>query len=182
MMKSSGIPLDKSGATESESLKDALSSFMQATFTKQLSEQQKAYRAWYSANGDFEHRHTCGLYLNTKVGQNKPPALIVYLDTNAIMQDFTTNKDIYLIRLQNIGFEVSDIQFRLSKEPKKQSAPQKIEDLKQNQETLVTDKVDLTDEEILWAQEMAQRAPEAIRENVYKAIIASVARQRLKNT
>lgn len=187
---------------------EALQSFMQNSFDKKLSLQQKANRAWYSANGAFEHRHTCGVFLKQDDNQQKPPVLYVYLDNNAIMQDFTTNKDIYLIRLHHAGFELSDIQFRLSKTQKHKSAGTDAQigsaagqtgdaaigtELPNSSSSRQADKNEVPQalssleameaylgaEEVARAQEKVSVVPLELREKLYRAMIASLVRQRI---
>lgn len=90
-----------------------VSSYLSGSLGRELSANQRAARAWYGVCLERERNHTCGVFL--KEEDDKLPLLVVYLDTNVIMQDFSTNKEIYLLRLESIGFPVSDIHFRLSK-------------------------------------------------------------------
>lgn len=80
-----------------------------------LSGSQAAAHAWFEVNGDSERRHTCGVYLRASRIAGEDPVLGVYVDTNARLTDFRTNKDLYLSRLANSGFRVSDVEFRLSR-------------------------------------------------------------------
>ncbi|MDD5799986.1 MAG: hypothetical protein PUD09_05025 [Coriobacteriales bacterium] len=80
-----------------------------------LSLNQQAARAWYSCNGDTERRHTTGVYLRRGRGANSAPVLGVYVDSHAYLNDFSAQKDLYLSRLAYFGFQVSGIEFRLSK-------------------------------------------------------------------
>ena len=82
-----------------------------------MSMQARASAAWWQANGDLEHRHTQGIYV--KEFKTKAPVLYVYIDTSALLQDFTTNKELYLARLANRGFAASDIKFQLSRKGRK---------------------------------------------------------------
>lgn len=99
-----------------------MGSLMGDGMSRKLSDSQRAARAWYAANGDLEHRHTCGVFLKEGVRKGESPTLFVYIDSSSMLQDFTTNRDIYLIRLAHNGFDVADIQFRLSKTRKKSSS------------------------------------------------------------
>lgn len=99
-------------------LKSMMDGYMQGPVSQGLDITKRAGRAWWQANGDLERRHTQGLYV--KELKTKAPVLHVYIDTSSLLQDFTTNKELYLARLANRGFEVSDIKFHLSR--KKRSA------------------------------------------------------------
>lgn len=81
-----------------------------------MSDAQAAARAWYACNGDLEHRHTTGVYVRQARGPQAAPVLGVYVDTHACLNDFSMRKDIYLTRLAFAGFEVSGIEFRLSRQ------------------------------------------------------------------
>ncbi|WP_051353706.1 hypothetical protein [Atopobium fossor] len=145
-----------------------------------LSDNQKAYRAWFSANGKFEQAHTCGVFLKDMSTQKCAPVLYVYLDKSGILQDFTTNKEIYLIRLTHIGFEVSDIQFRLSKYPKHSLKTDGV-DIK----TSVSDKPSLqpaTIQQKNQAEQMTKNLSEPLKTKVYNAIISSMRRQTSKDS
>lgn len=80
-----------------------------------LSRNQLAARAWYSCNGDMERRHTTGVYLRAGRNPSAAPVMGVYVDSHAYMQNFLANRDLYLSRLAFYGFQVSGIEFRLSK-------------------------------------------------------------------
>lgn len=80
-----------------------------------LSNTQRATKCWYEANGKKEERHTCGVWLKEPTGGETLPTLVVYIDSNVIMQDFVTNHEIYKLRLERVGLHVKEVQFRLSK-------------------------------------------------------------------
>lgn len=90
-----------------------LRGYMSGSMKRSMSMQARASAAWWQANGDLEHRHTQGIYV--KEFKTKAPVLYVYIDTSALLQDFTTNKELYLARLANRGFAASDIKFQLSR-------------------------------------------------------------------
>ncbi|MGN0084974.1 MAG: hypothetical protein ACI38S_05235, partial [Atopobiaceae bacterium] len=94
-----------------------LRGYMSGSMKRGMSMQARASAAWWQANGDLEHRHTQGIYV--KEFKTKAPVLYVYIDTSALLQDFTTNKELYLARLANRGFAASDIKFQLSRKGRK---------------------------------------------------------------
>ena len=137
-----------------------------------------AGRAWHQANGDFEHRHTCGVFLKDMSEQGLEPILFVYIDSNVIMQDFTTNREVYLLRLRNIGFAVSDVQFRLSKYKRPRAAEKGAASPAATKPALP----EATAAEIAWAQGATAKLPDGLREKVCKAMISSARRQRAKGS
>ena len=137
-----------------------------------------ASRVWYAANGDFEHRHTVGVFLKEDPKGN-PPTLVVYTDTNAIIQDFSANKEIYIARLANQDFFVSDIRFRLSKYRKKNpGSKRRSENLPEGfgpdytPEDL-TEGITLTPEELEDIAQSVEKLPESLRETVFQARVSS---------
>lgn len=137
-----------------------------------------AAKVWYAANGDFEHRHTVGVFLKEDPKGN-PPTLVVYTDTNAIIQDFSANKEIYIARLANQDFFVSDIRFRLSKYRKKRAdATRRSENLPKGfgpdyiPEDL-TEGIELTEEELEDIAQSVEKLPEPLRETVFRARVSS---------
>ena len=117
---------------------------MTARTRRELSLQQQARNAWWKATGDKEHTHTTGVFLIapkhtpqksishlTASHSRKPSSLssacklCIYLDNELLVVDFSVNKELYLIRLEALGFPVQDIMFKISHLPKPaQKAPQ----------------------------------------------------------
>ncbi|MDY4522642.1 MAG: hypothetical protein SPD80_03495 [Atopobium sp.] len=143
-----------------------------------LSDTQKAYRAWFGANGKFEQTHTCGIFLKDMAAQNRLPILYVYIDNPGILQDFTTNKEIYLVRLAHFGFEVSDIQFKLSRYPKRHKA----DDSEKKQLSPEGPLQEVTQEQKNKANELTKHLSEPLKTKVYDAIISSMRRQMSKDS
>lgn len=110
----------KSAATEAngQPISELISEVVGGRMAGRLSRNQRAAHAWFSANGDVERAHTCGVYLKRQTRQGMAPVLGVYVDSPSRVTDFRINKELYLARLANAGFEVSDIDFRLSRKPK----------------------------------------------------------------
>ena len=78
----------------------------------------RAGRAWFSVNGDIERAHTCGVYVKEPSGRQQLPTLVVYVDSRARVTDFTANREIYRVRLENAGLSFAEIVFRESKRPR----------------------------------------------------------------
>ena len=80
---------------------------------------RRVQRVWLTVNGDIEREHTMGIYLREgKAGET----LIVYVDSQALVQDFTVNRHLYLGRMAMAGVELADIQFRRSRYRRKKPA------------------------------------------------------------
>lgn len=170
---------NNNGSKNSESsLKDVLTDLYTSSLAKNLSKTQQAYKVWFSVNGRFEKNHTCGLFLKEDEHRHSDPILIVYIDKHTILQDFTTNKEIYLVRLAHAGFMLSDIQFKLSKMPKKIN---KDEVKKENiQKNVIAPKP--TEEQCQRAYLLTKNLPTKLKEKVYKAIISSLNREMTNDT
>ena len=86
-----------------------------ANVFSRASQLKRAIQAWNEANGDRERAHTKAVFLAPPRTHGCAPRLIVYVDSNVLLVDFKTNTELYLARLANWGFEVSQIDFRLSR-------------------------------------------------------------------
>lgn len=77
-----------------------------------------AYALWAQATGAREHNHTMGVYLAEPDDENNRAhkrTLTVYVDSSAILQDFRTNANLYLMKLERVGLKLDAIEFRLSR-------------------------------------------------------------------
>ena len=81
----------------------------------ELGSMARAGRAWFAVNGDIERAHTCGVYVREPSGRQQLPTLVVYVDSRARVTDFTANREIYRVRLENAGLSFAEIVFRESK-------------------------------------------------------------------
>lgn len=136
---------------------------------------ERAAQAWFRANGDFEHRHTRGVFLKESNRQGVAPILYVYVDSSAMQTEFRADKDIYLVRLAHYGFDVSDIVFRLS---------QKGQGVRYEPPT-PTRKVtpvhpELTAEELAQVDEAVAGLEGSLRDRVRAAMISSLRRDKSK--
>ena len=162
-----------------ESAGALLNDLLDHDLSRGVSAARTAGRLWHRANGDFERRHTCGVFLKDLSAQGEDPLLIVYIDSNAVMQDFTTNREIYRLRLANQGFNVSDVQFRLSKYG--HGSPSVTGSVMVGKEA----RCDLpkpTAEQVATAREACANLPESIRGRACEAMISSMRRQKAKKT
>lgn len=74
---------------------------------------------WNKIAGDIGRKHTLGLYLeepkSNPSSQKRLPTLHVYLDSQALIQDFSTDSALYQAKMAHEGLPVQVIKFHLSK-------------------------------------------------------------------
>lgn len=175
----SNLPSDRmrAGQTNLSSLIDGV---IGNGYSNGLSETQKATKAWYQANGKKEETHTCGVWLMEANKAGELPTLVVYIDTNVMMQDFTTNKDIYKMRLERMGLKVADIQFRLSKWKKGEGPGSTKKSTEKEEkkpfEELSPDEIREIDEEVSVIKS------DTLRQTIREAMISSKQFEDLENT
>ena len=157
-------------------LRSLMDGYMQGPVSEGLDITKRAGRAWWQANGDLERRHTMGIYV--KELKTKAPVLHVYIDTSSLLQDFTTNKELYLARLANRGFEVSDIKFHLSRK-KRTSAPRPAAQMKDPAPEPLAALDPACAQEI---DDACKELPESLRATVSKALKLMVARNASEDT
>lgn len=110
-----GYTFDEQHFRNDTTLKGLLESVVGQDMRAHMSEAQRARAAWFSANGDVERRHTCGVYLDKAPTRRElDPVLCVYVDSHVRLADFGANREVYLARLAGAGLRVSGIRFRLS--------------------------------------------------------------------
>lgn len=95
--------------------------------TTQHKGEKSAGYVWNKIAGDLGRRHTLGLYLEEpkkepspsllkKHAKNKTlPILHVYLDSQALIQDFSTDAVLYQAKMAHEGLPLQKIKFHLSK-------------------------------------------------------------------
>lgn len=140
-----------------------------------MSDNQRAAAAWYRANGDREHNHTTGVFLKRARRAGAAPILCVYVDSHAMATDFGVNKDIYLARLANVGYEVSGIEFLPSR--KEYRAPKRSN---RKVETHSEDLPCLTEEEQQELAALVADLPQNLQVSVSKAVSLSMRRNKLQ--
>lgn len=107
------------GGERPESVANLMDEVLNRQMARRLSANQRAAAAWFRANGDRERNHTVGVFLKRPRSAGSAPIVGVYVDSHAMATDFGVNKDIYLARLANIGFEASGIEFVVSRQPRR---------------------------------------------------------------
>ncbi len=141
-----------------------------------MSANQRAARAWYRANGTRERKHTAGVFLKRARVQGAAPILGVYVDSHAMATDFGVNKDIYLARLSNVGFEVSGIEFLVSRKPRQASGSIRKEP------PVRYELPELTPDELEEVNALVAELPESLRASASQAVALSMRREKLKST
>ena len=103
------------------------------------------------------------------------PVLGVYVDSHAMATDFGVNKDIYLARLANIGFEVSGIEFVPSREGYRATRGSRgAAKVARSEETLPP----LDETELKEVESLVRDLPEPLRTSVSKAVSLSKRREK----
>lgn len=132
-------------------------------------------RAWMTANGDYERRHTVGTFVDEKVPRGELPALVVYVDSKTCEVDLTANREIYLARLSSCGLNFSKIVFRLSK----------AEYIRRRDASRTSPKdatraplPELTAEEAEHVDRLCADLPESLRDSVSRAMRVSIRAQK----
>ena len=144
---------------------------------RSMSDNQRAAFAWSKANGDRERKHTTGVFLKRPRVRGAAPILGVYVDSHAMATDFGVNKEIYLSRLANIGFEVSGIEFLPSRRRVQSKETTAAKPTKKQPEQLP--ELDAhTEREV---EELVAQLPESLRDRASQAILISKRREKLEN-
>lgn len=159
------------------SVGDIVGGLLGTAMRGRLTQNQRAAQAWYGCNGDVERKHCTGVFLKKPRSAGAAPVLGVYVDSHARLTDFGANKDIYLQRLANYGFQVSDIQFCLSREPRA-AGPRPVPATSTPPAPLP----ELAPEESAHVQELTRDLPEALKTSVSRAISLSMRRNKSRNT
>lgn len=165
------------GETRPESVGGIMREVLDDRLAPHMTANQRAATAWYRANGDRERRHTMGVFLKASRVRGAAPVLGVYVDSHAMATDFGVNKDLYLARLANIGFEASGIEFLISRKPHRSTdAP------REGRSTAPTELPALDEAERQRVEELVCDLPESLRESVSKAVTLSLRREKLQGT
>jgi hypothetical protein len=143
--------------------------------SRKMSANQRAATAWYRANGDRERAHTTGVFLKRARIAGAPPILGVYVDSHAMATDFGVNKDIYLARLANVGFEVSGIEFVPSREGYRRARKDDA-DVRRSSGAQPLPELDDTERETV--ESLVSDLPESLRASASKAVSLSLRREK----
>lgn len=134
----------------------------------------RAARVWYSVNGDIERSHTCGVYVRESRGRQKLPTLVVYVDSRSRVTDFTANREIYRVRLEQAGLRFSEIVFRESKRPR--------EEVPRKRPAAPVELPTLSPEEDAKVEVLLEDVPEDLRSSVAQAMRMSMRAEKRRNS
>ncbi len=157
----------------SEGIGDALRGLLDSPEARRaMGPGRMAQQAWYRMNGDIERAHTCGTYVAKGRRPGEAPKFVVYTDTRTRAVDFRANREVYLARMAAAGFEFSDIEFKQTKRP-----PQERSSARAKAKAAPAPP-ELTPEEESRVREAVANQPKNLREKAYKAMCASLRRQK----
>lgn len=117
-------PLDPAKQHAPAQAGSLVSSYIDGRVLKGASEASRALVTWRRIAGKRAAKHTVAVWLNRPKRGDGPPELVVYLDGNALMQDLTTNAELFVERLAYAGLEVARVRFRLSRKAGQQTQAQ----------------------------------------------------------
>lgn len=165
------------GDERPSSVRGLMSEIVDGSLGSRMTANQRAAAAWYRANGDRERRHTTGVFLKKARVRGAAPVLGVYVDSHAMATDFGVNKDIYLSRLANIGYEVSGIEFLPSRTPRKAARQDRVAPAPAQGPL---PELDETERERV--EGLVEGLPDSLRESVSKAVTLSLRREKLQGS
>lgn len=161
---------DKDSRCAEYSIAELMDVVLDDKTTREMSLGRRATMVWFAANGDLERKHTTGVYLRESRARGAAPVLGVYLDSRMRVVDFSANKDLYIARVINQSFEISDIEFKLDR-----GRGKKVEDSSvPTVEDCPSLWPELSPEELAYVCDLTQRLPESLRELAQKAMISSI--------
>ena len=174
-------PLDPAKQHEPAQAGRLVSSYVDGRVLKGASEASRALVTWRRIAGKRAAKHTVAVWLNRPKAGGGLPELVVYLDGNALMQDLTTNAELYVERLAYAGLEVARVRFRLSRKAGQQ-APAAAGEPAARPEPAPDELPPLTALERARVAEACSRLPDEIRPSASKAMELSLRRQKLQTT
>lgn len=117
-------PLDPAKQHAPAQAGSLVSSYIDGRVLKGASDASRALVTWRRIAGKRAAKHTVAVWLNRPKKGDGLPELLVYLDGNALMQDLTTNAELFVERLAYAGLGVARVRFRLSRKAGQQAQAQ----------------------------------------------------------
>lgn len=178
-------PLDPAKQHAPAQAGSLVSSYIDGRVLKGASDASRALVTWRRIAGKRAAKHTVAVWLNRPKRGDGLPELVVYLDGNALMQDLTTNAELFVERLAYAGLEVARVRFRLSRKAGQQAQAQS-----ESPAAGTAPAADHAADELppLTALERARVAaaaanlPDELRPSASKAMELSLRRQKLQTT
>ena len=158
---------------EPSSVSSVVSSLVDNRASAKMATQRRAWLAWRQANGDRERAHTVYVTVKRPRRASAAPVVVVGVDSHSLVSDLSANKEIYLARLRNVGFEASALEVR--------PARKRVERTKKNakqqnaSQPRLTPQLSAADRERI--QRMVAGLPESIRPSASKALEKSIIRK-----
>lgn len=165
------------GGQAPESVAGLMREVVDEHMASRMTANQRAAAAWYRANGDRERNHTTGVFLKRGRVSSAAPILGVYVDSHVMATDFGVNKDIYLARLANVGFEVSGIEFIPSREGYHASRARS-----EQRRDVPVPLPELSAREQQEVQDLVSDLPESLRKSASEAVTLSKRREKLETS
>ncbi len=162
-----------------------VSSYIDGRVLKGASDASRALVTWRRIAGKRAAKHTVAVWLNRPKRGDGPPELVVYLDGNALMQDLTTNAELFVERLAYAGLEVARVRFRLSRKAGQQTQAQPESPAASTSPTAdhaACELPPLTALERARVAAAAANLPDELRPSASKAMELSLRRQKLQTT
>ena len=176
MLLAMDVPSDNPSRVGEHSLGDLLTDISHGFDHEQADASRQATRVWLEVNGDIERKHTMATFLSDDGGKR---TLVVYIDSSALIQDFTTNRLLYLGRLANGGLQVDEVCFKLSRyrHDRKEGL-----DEDQDQETPFEELPEISNKMQKEIEDETSQLPPKLRAAVSEAFVSSVRRSQDPNT
>lgn len=152
---------------------DLVGALFGAAGTRNLSDAQRAARAWFAANGDRERLHTTGVWLRKSGRKGTDPIMVVRLDSNLLAQELATNKDLYLARIAREGVRISDLRLTVGAASKVRKVPSVSPTARKEEPPPLPE---LSARERAEIGKATEGLPEKLRESVSRAMCATMAR------
>lgn len=165
------------GTERPESVGSLMREVVDQRMAARMTASQRAAAAWHRANGDRERTHTMGVFLKKSRVPGAAPVLGVYVDSHAMATDFGVNKDLYLARLANIGYEASGIEFIVSRDAHARRLPASGRGDVRAEEPLPA----LSAQERKEVESLVAQLPEGLRDAASRAVENSMRREKREN-
>lgn len=168
-------PLDPAKQHDAKTSSELVKAFLNKKISSGLSLTSKAYVKWCEVAGSRAASHTMAVWVNDK-NPHKDPELVVYLDTNTLIADYTTNAEIYIDRLLYADFPISKLTFRLSN--KVRQTQQSLDSQEEKEEELP----ELSSSELQEIEVLCSNLSPNLKASASRAMELSLRRQKLEDT
>lgn len=172
-------PLDPAKQHAVVSAGALVSGYLDGKMLAGASDASRALVTWRRIAGRRAAKHTMAVWLNRPKTGEGLPEMVVYLDGNALMQDLTTNAELYVERLAYAGLPVARVRFRLSRKAGQRPAePQAGAEC----EPRAQDLPPLTALERAQVKQACANLPDRLRASASEAMSLSLRRRKAEDT